>query len=228
MQNLDVSTIVFAVVAIFVVYRLYTVLGTRSGPQRRPIEPPPKPAAPPVDNVVPFGATRAGANPSSPGDRWQGFAAPGSPVAAGLDAVAAREPGFDPGHFLSGARAAYEMVIGAFAAGDLATLRRLLSPEVLTNFASAIEARKAAGQTATTTLVSVDGAEIVDARIADETASVAVKFAAKLVSATRDRSGAIVEGSAEAVVDHLDVWTFARRIGARDPNWLLAATETVH
>jgi predicted lipid-binding transport protein (Tim44 family) len=227
MQNLDVSTIVFAVVAIFVVYRLYTVLGTRSGPQRRPIEPPPKPAsASPVDNVVPIGATRP--SPASPADRWRGYAAPGSPLASGLDAIALREPGFDAGHFLSGARAAYEMVISAFAAGDVATLRRLLSPEVLANFVGAIDTRSNAGHTMTTTLVSVDGAEIVDARVAGETASIAVKFAAKLVSATRDSSGAVVEGSADAVADHLDIWTFSRRIGARDPNWLLAATETVH
>jgi len=227
MQNLDVSTIVFAVVAIFVVYRLYTVLGTRSGAQRRPIEPPPNPPGPaPIDNVVPFGVARAGASP--PADRWNGFAAPGSPVAAGLDTIAAGEPGFDPGHFLSGARAAYEMVIGAFAAGDLGTLRRLLAPEVLANFAAAIEARNAAGQTVTTTLVSVDSAEIVDARVADSTASAAVKFAAKLASVTRDRAGAVVEGSADAVADHLDVWTFSRRVGARDPNWLLSGTETVH
>jgi predicted lipid-binding transport protein (Tim44 family) len=227
MQNLDVSTIVFAVVAIFVVYRLYTVLGTRSGPQRRPVEPPPKPAsAGPVDNVVPIGAARP--SPASPTDRWRGIAAPGSPLAAGLDAIALGEPGFDASHFLSGARASYEMVISAFAAGDVATLRRLLSPEVLANFVGAIDARVNAGQTMTTTLVSVDGAELVDARVAGESASVAVKFATKLVSATRDSSGAVVEGSADAVADHLDIWTFARRLGARDPNWLLAATETVH
>jgi predicted lipid-binding transport protein (Tim44 family) len=227
MQNLDASTIVFAVVAIFVVYRLYTVLGTRSGAQRRPIEPPPSPPGPAAaDNVVPFGAARAGASPAA--DRWHGFAPPDSPIAAGLDAIAAAEPGFDVGHFLSGARAAYEMVIGAFAGGDLATLRRLLSPEVLANFASAIEARNAAGQTLTTTLVSVDSAEIVDARVADSTASMAVKFAAKLASVTRDRAGAVVEGSANAVAEHLDIWTFARRLGARDPNWMLSGTETVH
>jgi predicted lipid-binding transport protein (Tim44 family) len=99
---------------------------------------------------------------------------------------------------------------------------------VLANFAKAIEARQAAGQTMTTTLVSIDAADIVDARVTGGVASVAVKFAAKLASATMDRTGAVIDGSTTSVGDHLDIWTFARTLGARDPNWMLAATETVH
>ncbi len=99
-------------------------------------------------------------------DRWKGFAAPGSPVAAGFDAIAAVDPSFAPDSFLSGARTAYEMIVGAFAAGDLSTLRRLLAPEVLANFDKAIRDRVAAEQTMTTTLVSIDAAELVEARLA--------------------------------------------------------------
>ena len=69
-------------------------------------------------------------------------------------------------------------------------------------------------------------ADLVDARVAGTTATVAVKFAAKLASATLDRSGAVIDGSTTAVVDHLDVWTFTRQLGSRDPNWQLSATET--
>jgi predicted lipid-binding transport protein (Tim44 family) len=228
MQNLDVSTIVFAVVAIFVIYRLYTVLGSRGGAPRGPAEPPrPRPAPSPVDNVVPFDAGRS-VSAAPPADRWAGFAAPGSSVAVGLDAIARVEPGFDAGHFISGARAAYEMVIAAFAAGDLGTLRRLLAPDVLANFANAIEQRNAAGHTMTTTLVALDSADLVDARATGGVVAIAVKFAAKMASATLDRAGAVVDGSPTAVADHLDIWTFSRQIGARDPNWMLAATETVH
>ena len=227
MQNLDVSTVVFAVVAIFVIYRLYSVLGTRTGAERPPTHyapPPPQPGA--ADNVVAFNGVRP-APPPSP-DRWRGFADSGSPIAAGLDAIAAGEPGFDPGPFVAGARSAYEMIVLAFAAGDLVTLRRLLAPEVLANFTRAIEARRAAEQTMKTTLVSIDAADIVDARVTGGAASLAVKFAAKLISVTLDGQGQTVEGSASAVGDHLDIWTFSRTLGARDPNWLLTATETVH
>lgn len=223
MPNLDAPTIVFAVVAIFVIFKLRQVLGSRTGNEPRP------PMAPTPNNVIPLSAAlRAGAAaPPPPADRWKGFAEANTPLAAGLDAIAAREP-FDAGHFLSGARAAYEMIVGAFAAGDLNALRGLLGPEVYANFAKAIEARKAAGQTMSTTIVSIDSATLVDARVAGNAASVAVRFAAKLASATVDGNGVTVDGSASEVVDHLDIWTFARSLGARDPNWLLTATETVH
>ena len=166
--------------------------------------------------------------PPPPPDRWKGFAAPGSPVAAGFDAIASVDPSFAPDSFLSGARTAYEMIVGAFAAGDLSTLRRLLAPEVLANFDKAIRDRVAAEQTMSTTLVSIDAATVVEARLTGAIASVAVRFAAKLASVTRDKSGAAVEGSPNDVVDHLDVWTFTRDVAAGDPNWLLAATQTVN
>jgi len=236
MQDLDISTIVFAIVAIFVVFKLRSVLGTRSGPPRPPVDPalPRAPSelqnAPAVGNVVPLGlAGRASAPPDEAvaPERWKGFAEPGSEIAAGFDAIAAADRGFAPDRFLSGARAAYEMVVGAFAAGDATTLRRLLAPDVFANFDSAIRARLAAGQIMTTTLVSIDAADFVEARLAGSVATVSVRFAAKLASATRDASGAVVEGSASEVADHLDVWTFSRDVRSHDPNWLLAATQTV-
>ena len=238
MQDLDISTIVFAIVAIFVIFKLRSVLGARGGAPRPPVDPNPPRApselqnAPAEGNVVSLGlAARAGRAPDAAAgaaERWKGFAEPGSEVAAGFDAIAAADRGFAPDRFLSGARAAYEMVVAAFAAGDMSTLRRLLAPDVLANFDSAIRARVAAGQTMTTTLVSIDAADFVEARLAGSIATVSVRFAAKLASATRDASGAVVEGSASEVADHLDIWTFTRDVGSRDPNWLLAATQTVH
>lgn len=239
MQNFDISTIVFAVVAIFVVFKLRSVLGTRNGAERPPQDRGPAPhppgdfTSPPANgNVIPLGvAPRGAARPeaASPSpDRWKGFAQADSPLASGLDAIVGADPDFAPDRFLGGARSAYEMVIAAFAAGDMTTLRRLLAPEVLANFDTAISARRAAGQTMTTTLVSIDAADLVEARLAGSLASVAVRFAAKLASATRNSAGAIVEGSGNDVVDHLDIWTFTRDVSSRDPNWLLAATQTVH
>ena len=215
------------------------MLGTR-GPTQPPLErrPPGALNVPPLTGeVIPLKAAASAARTEAPPpDRWKGFAAPGTPVAAGFDAIAAADASFAPDSFLSGARTAYEMIVAAFAAGDLSTLRRLLAPEVLANFEKAIRDRVAAEQTMTTTLVSIDAARVVEARLAGATASVAagatasvaVRFAAKLASVTRDKSGAAVEGSPNDVVDHLDVWTFTRDVAAGDPNWLLAATQTVN
>ncbi len=239
MQNLDLSTIIFAIVAIFVVVKLRSVLGTRNGAERPPqnraptsrvpgdFQPPPA-----GGNVIPLGAAARGASrveeaAPSP-DRWKGFAQAGSPLEAGLDGIAAVDPDFAPDRFLAGARAAYDMIVSAFAAADMSTLRRLLAPEVLANFDKAIRSRLAAGQTLTTTLVSLDAADIVEARLIGSLASVSVRFAAKLASVTRDASGTVVDGAADEVADHLDIWTFARDSVSRDPNWLLTATQTVH
>ena len=229
-MQMDISTVVFALVAIFVAWKLRSVLGTR-GPERPPLDrrttggfaPPPRGGE--VVDLKPAAPTEP--PPPAP-DRWKDFAAPGSPAAAGFDAIAAVDPSFAPDSFLSGARTAYEMIVGAFAAGDLPTLKRLLAPEVLANFDKAIRDRVAAEQTMTTTLVSIDSATVIEARLAGTVASVAVRFAAKLVSVTRDKAGVAVEGSPNDVVDHLDVWTFTRDIAAGDPNWLLAATQTVN
>ena len=229
MDNIDVTTVVFAIVAIFVVYKLRSVLGTRTGNEPRQMDAPP-PKSPQTSNVISLGFPRRGqpAPPPPAPDRWMPHADAGSALAAGLDSVAVFEPQFDPTAFVAGARGAYEMIVVAFAASDLNQLRRLLAPDVYANFAAAIEARHAAGQTAKTTIVSIDKAEMVDVRVASGVASIAVRFASKLISCTLDSSGAVIEGSATAVDDHLDVWTFTRALGSRDPNWLLTATETVH
>jgi len=231
MENLDVTTVVFAIVAIFVIYKLRSVLGTRTGNERRPVEPPPAPDAPANGNVISLSVAKrapAQAPAAPPPDRWRPYAEAGTPLAQGLDAVAVGEPQFDATAFLAGARGAYEMIVAAFAAGDLPTLRRLLAPDVYSSFSGAIEARRAAGQTMATTLVSIDKAEFSEARVVARNANVSVRFASKLISSTADTEGKVIEGSATDVADHVDIWTFSRPLGARDPNWLLAATETVH
>jgi predicted lipid-binding transport protein (Tim44 family) len=225
MSGIDPAIIFFAVVAIFVAWKLRSVLGTRTGTERPPFEAP-GPSRRVEGNVVGLPPRNAGPPPQA--DRWANVAPPGSPLARGLDAIAAGEPSFAPGPFLAGARAAYEMIIMAFAAGDLATLRRLLAPEALANFARAIDARNAAGQKMTTTLISIDRAEIVEASVQGGMGQIAVKFAAQLNSVTTDAKGAVVEGSASEVANHVEIWTFARPLASRDPNWLLTATEATH
>lgn len=212
-MNIDPTTVFFAALAIFVGWRLWATLGTSAGapPASAPVRGPfPTPPAPPA------------------ADRWRGVAEPGDPLASGLDAVAAGDPGFDATAFLAGARAAYEMVTAAFAAGDLDALHPLLGPETYADFSRAIEARTAAGRKMTTTLVSLDAADLVEANAQDGVARVAVKFRAKMTSSTTDAAGAVVEGSPGEIAGHVEVWTFARPFGARDPNWRLVATQAAH
>ena len=118
------------------------------------------------------------------------------------------------------------MVVHAFAAGNSDALKSLMSPEAFANFESAIHARADAGHTMSTTVVSIDNATIAGAALVGQTARISVRFAAKLASVTRDAQGEVVDGSPNSVVEHIDLWTFARDVRSRDPNWQLTATES--
>ena len=233
-DSFDPSIIIFAVLALFVLYKLRSVLGTRTGSERRPPEPVARaratePASS-ASNVIPLpGVAVSGpaARPDiKPADRWSTVAA--EKAWPGLDAILAADPGFAAPAFLAGAGAAYEMIVAAFASGDVATLRRLLENDVFESFDGSIRAREAAGQKVETTFVSLDKTLIDDARLTGAQAQVTVRFLSKMITATRDKAGAVVDGSPDRTVDLIDIWTFARPVGSRDPNWKLIATESAH
>ncbi len=229
----DIYTIIFLALAVFIFLRLRSVLGQRTGRERPPYDPYSardaiRPA--PGDKVValPGRAPEAGQPPSppaDPGERWKGVAETGSTLASGLDAIAREDKSFDPKHFIAGGRAAYEMIVSAYASGDRRQLRNLLSREVYDGFESAIREREQRGETVETRFVSIDGAEIMNAEMRGKTEQVTMRFQSQLVSVTRDRSGAVIDGNPDKVTEVTDVWTFARDVTSRDPNWKLVATE---
>jgi predicted lipid-binding transport protein (Tim44 family) len=173
---------------------------------------------------IPGKQKAAALNRSLKGDRWKGIAESGSALAAGLDAIATADPSFDAKHFITGARTAYEMVVTSFAKGDRRQLRSLLSREVYNRFDAAITEREGRGETAETRFVSIDGSTVTAAELRDRTAQITVRFVSKLFSATRDRSGTVIDGNVEKVTDNREAWTFARNIFSRDPKWKIVAT----
>jgi predicted lipid-binding transport protein (Tim44 family) len=231
--DVDIYTIIFLALAVFIFLRLRSVLGQRTGSERPPYDR----AAPNVvqrtqdnNNVVPMpGAVidQAPLAPTAdvaPADRWKGLTEPGTPLAAGLDAIAANDSSFDPRHFISGARSAYEMIVLAFANGDRRALKDLLSSEVYESFEAVIKDREKHEQKTETRFVSIDKAELVSAEARDRAAQLTVRFVSQMVSVTRDKTGAIVDGNPDKVADITDVWTFARDTSSRDPNWKLVGT----
>jgi predicted lipid-binding transport protein (Tim44 family) len=226
MPDIDLPTVIFALVALFVAYKLRSVLGMRSDSDRPAggLLAPLRRAPGPAPSVAPAEAAPAGPSAPAPAtDRWKGAAEPDA--WSGLDAIVAADRTFTPEGFLSGARGAYEIIVHGFATGDSATLRGLMAPDAFANFDNAIRARAAAGHTMSTTVVAIDGATIVSAALAGANAQVGVRFASKLASVTRDGAGTVVEGSPTEVADHLDLWTFGRDVRSRDPNWQLTATQ---
>jgi predicted lipid-binding transport protein (Tim44 family) len=230
--DVDIYTIIFLALAVFIFLRLRSVLGQRTGSERPPYDR----AAPNVvqrtqdNNVVPIPGTVIDQAPAAPSadvvsaDRWKGIAEPGTPLAAGLDAIAAQDSSFDPRHFISGARSAYEMIVLAFANGDRRALKDLLSSEVYDSFETVIKDREKHEQKTETRFVSIDKAELVSAEARDRAAQLTVRFVSQMISVTRDKTGAIVDGNADKVADITDVWTFARDTSSRDPNWKLVGT----
>lgn len=219
-----VDIIFFALVAAFIILRLRSVLGRRTGNERRqdPFAKP-QPGAKLPDAAKPDSPTRGDVVPLP---RRIGDAAPASSsVAGGLTQIKVADPAFDEAGFEKGSRAAFEYIVASFAAGDRAKLRPLLNDEVYGNFESAIDARETAGQTHETTLVRIKSADIVDARMENPTALVTVKYVSEQINVTRDKTGQTVEGNPDRIVDVTDLWTFARNTRSDDPNWMLVSTE---
>jgi predicted lipid-binding transport protein (Tim44 family) len=135
---------------------------------------------------------------------------------------------FDAQAFITGARGAYEMIVNAYAEGDRRTLKSLLSREVYDGFEAAIAGREKRGETVENHFVSIDEAEVTSAELRGRTAQVTVRFVSKLITAIRDSAGKVIDGNAEKVSDVTDIWTFARDVTSRDPNWKLVATEAGH
>jgi predicted lipid-binding transport protein (Tim44 family) len=238
----DIYTLIFLVLAVVIFFKLRSVLGQRTGSERPPFDPysgrgkgdeankaandkvvtlPRRPSA--NDDVAHPGQ----AAPAGDDQRIAAVAAPGTPLATALAALIAADRSFDPQQFIDGARTAYEMIVTAFAQGDRKALKPLLGREVFDGFAGAISEREQRGETVEFNFVGFDKVEMVDASLKGNTEQISVKFVAKLISATRNQAGEVVDGDAVHIADVTDIWTFARDVSSKDPNWALVATETV-
>jgi predicted lipid-binding transport protein (Tim44 family) len=221
--------LLFAAVAAFLVLRLRSILGKRTGaedaerwnrrPPERPADLTTERAEQTSDNVTPFpGSARAAQVPAK-------IVLNDPALQLGLEEIRRADPSFDPAEFVEGARSAFEMILMSYAQGDTATLKPLLAPEVYSGFAGAIQGRQTAKQTLETTLVGIQTADLVGLRMAGRFAEVTVKFVTEQVNVLRDAEGKALEGEAASVTKLTDMWTFARDTRSRDPNWLLIRTE---
>jgi predicted lipid-binding transport protein (Tim44 family) len=238
--------ILLAAIAVFILYRLFRVLGRRTGHEgehtdiltreRRMGQ------ARTGDKVVPLPKRDESAGASQPAPRPQeaergaadeapGGAEPkparrgGQRVGAGLTQIALADQSFDEAAFLSGARAAFEIIMGAYARGDTGELRGLLASDVYDEFLSAIRQRDVNKERLEFNLAGLPSAQIVDAELIGKTAQVTVKFVSEQISTLRDKLGAVIEGEPDTIVRVTDYWTFERDTRSRDPNWKLAATQ---
>lgn len=218
--------ILFAMIAAFLVLRLRSVLGRRTGNERPPgdifggkreadkdesgkVIPMPSRADEPEDRNI-----------SAPRDT-----VPNSP-AAGAAQIQSADPDFDPDRFLDGARGAFEIIVGAFAHGDVETLRPMLNDSVFARFSDAIREREAQHQTLETNIVAIKSLDLHEAHLEGRTAFVTVRFVSDQINVVRDAGGAIVDGNPQQTAELVDLWTFARDTRSKNPNWVLVTTAT--
>lgn len=221
MSSSLIQLLVLAAIAVFLIVKLKSVLGTRDG-----FEKPPQPLQPQGDtddqpmrrdfSVIEGGQDRDITD----------HVPDGSPAAKALAAMKLAEPGFSATEFLNGARGAYEWILMAFEQGKLDDIVPLLSKEVYDSFQSVVDAREREGLVVEAKFVGLRELALHDATFDRDTreAEVTVRFVSELNSVIRNRMGEIVEGSPTEIKRQRDVWTFARRMGADDPNWQLVAT----
>ena len=215
--------ILLGLLAGFIAFRLYSVLGRRTGHERAReeqlrmpdgAETNPKPA-PSKDNVVTLPERPAQAGTGSSGL---------TPLARALTDIKLADRGFDTERFLSGARQAYEMIVTSFARSERDALRPLLSEDVFETFERAIKSREARNIRVDFTFLKLKSSRVSGAEMKGRTAEVTVTFESEVMMAGYDPAGALVEGDAKTPHQVTDIWTFARDTSSRDPNWALVAT----
>lgn len=215
MNSSLLSLLVLAGIAIFLILRLRSVLGTRTGFEKPP-------ATPGTRARRDFEVIEGG-----PDDDIIDHVEDGSESAKALAAMKMAEPGFRVGEFLGGARQAYEMILMAFERGDVEGLRPFLAPDVLETFEHVIDQRNEQGLMIEAEFVGVREVTLQNATFdrASKVGEITVRFVGELTSVVRNAEGEIIEGDSSSIKRQRDVWTFARTMGSDDPNWALVATD---
>jgi predicted lipid-binding transport protein (Tim44 family) len=218
-----IDILFFAMVAAFIALRLRSVLGRRTGHERR--------------RSGGFGPTRSNgaadnvvALPDRSAAQAEGEVGiadlTDANIKAGLTQIRLADSRFDLRHFVGGARAAFEMIVEAYGAGDKDALRPLLADDVFDGFAGAIDQRRAQAQSLETQLIAIRGADVVEAGMQGTNARIAIRFTSEQVNVIRDADGNVLDGDPGTAEEVVDVWTFERDTASSDPNWILVETRT--
>jgi len=212
-----IQLLVLAGIAIFLILKLRSVLGTRDGFEKPPI---------PLDDVRPRVRRDFEVIEGGPDRDIIDHVPEGSDAARALAEMKKAEPAFAVGPFLQGARGAYEMILTAFEKGELDRIRPFLSDDVEASFAEAINQREVDGLTIEANFLGIKELTLHDATFTPDSrfGEIAVRFVADQTYVVRNKAGEIVEGSPREVKKTRDIWTFARQMGSDDPNWQLVAT----
>ncbi len=240
-NGLDIVSVIFLGIAVVIFLYLRSILGSRTGSERRPYDPYGSDGTEgsskgremgPDGNVVTMPERRE--DDFTPyeepkinmADQIAKYAEAGTPLEYGLKEIASADPDFDPTQFMKGAEAAYEMIIAAFSEGDKSTLKRLLAKDVYAGFASAIDERRDRKESMETQFVGFDDVTMLEAELDKKMAEITVKFKSSLIRYLISEDGEIRDGDEKAIEKVTDIWIFSRSVSGRDPNWKLISTKS--
>ncbi len=208
-----VDILIFAILAAVIFFKLFNVLGRRTGHER----PPPAPVASPV-------ADNDDQNTVLEFKRQEEEEEPADPLNRGLSQIRRADRSFNPDQFLAGARQAFGMILDAFHKGDLEPVGQFLDRDVRESFRHAIDDRDKKGSRRQIELVAINGCEAIEAGMADHHARITVRFESEQIDVVKDSEDRIIDGDPTRTIEVTDIWTFSRDMTSRDPNWLLVAT----
>lgn len=214
-----IDLILFGMIAAFLVLRLRSILGRRTGFERPPQSYQPPGATAPASPIIEGRAEPVAAPPR------RAVPEPTSALGETLSRMQAIDRSFNAAGFLDGAEKAFGMIVAAFAAGDRPRLQTLLSEDTYRAFEQAITGREAAGQVQVSEIRAMPGASIEAAELNGPVAHITVKFVSDQVSFTRDKDDKVVAGT-DAVTEITDLWTFERDLTSKDPTWRLVAARS--
>jgi predicted lipid-binding transport protein (Tim44 family) len=217
-SGFPIDLVLFGMIAAFLVLRLRSILGKRTGFERPapPVQQAPlRPAAPVID---------AKAEPAAP-PATQAMPDSASPTGQALAGMRAIDRSFDTARFLAGADQAFRMIVAAFAAGDRPALRSLLGDETYAAFEQAISAREKAGEKQVSEIKAIQNLSIDSAALKGRIGQVTARIVSDQVSYTQDANGRPLTGT-DAVTEITDLWTFERDLGQPDPTWRLVAARS--
>lgn len=223
-----IDILIFAAIAAFLIFRLNSVLGTRHGGERQRPNPfakaddAPSPAGPAGGPVIDGTAREMQAAPLVLGAHVENDA--DGKIRAGLEEIKSADAFFDLDAFMKGAGAAFNLIVTAYAKGDISLLKTLLSDKLLRDFERGVKSREAAGQTTEITVHRITRARVIEAHLRGVMAYVTVDFDVEQTTVTRDADGRVVDGDPDRIFSVEDIWTFARDTRDGDPNWQLVET----
>ena len=212
-----IDILIFAAIALFLIFRLRSILGNRDGfEQKRPEQSAFDGTAKTENDKTPKKIVPLRANK----------AAEKMTISEGLEAVRLADPSFRDDEFMQGAASAFSMILQAFADGDLATLRRLLAFDLYEEFAQSVHARNKEGDQLAITIHSINDVQLTYGSVKDFIVSVTVTFVSEQSRTVKNSDGNVIEDESEEKALITDIWIFERDTQLNDPNWKLVETQS--